>query len=156
MNCLSMALASPIKRLLRHILIFNCIFLVGKTDAQNQDSTSIDLKIFCGYGGQTSAEVYTIQQLAISRDYAGLKEKLFSNNKAEVILSTVLIQELAAKRLIDVSAEEINRINSIRSWRYNYSVCYTCTGQFKGKIRKLLKDRLDPVYVLISTTVQNQ
>lgn len=142
--------------MIRYTLLLYFIFQVGKTDAQNQDSTVINLKIFCGYGGQTSAEVYTIQQLAISRDYAGLKEKLFSNNKAEVILSTVLIQELAAKHLIAVSVEEINRINSIRSWKYNYSVCYTCTGQFKGKIRNLLKDRLDPVYVLISTTVQNQ
>lgn len=142
--------------MLRYILPLYFIFQVGKTDAQNQDSTVINLKIFCGYGGQTSAEVYTVQQLAISRDYAGLKEKLFSNNKAEVILSTVLIQELEAKHLIDISAEEKKRMAIIRSWKNNYSICYTCTGQFKGKIKNLLKDRLDPVYVLISTTVQNQ
>jgi hypothetical protein len=50
--------------------------------------------------------VITLQQLAKSNNYTQLKQNLFSNNKAEVILSTVLIQELEAKHLIDISAEE--------------------------------------------------
>lgn len=140
----------------RNILLLYFILLFGKTNAQNQDSTDINLKIFCGYGAQSSSEVITIQQLAKSKNYTQLKQNLFSNNKAEVILSTVLIQELEAKHLIDISAEEKKRMAIIRSWKDNYSICYTCTGQFKGKIKNLLKDRLDPVYVLISTTVQNQ
>lgn len=138
----------------RYPLLISFIFFFFDGDAQQKENTGINFKLSCGFAAINSAEVNHVQQSGKFKNYTLLKQNLFSSNKAEAVLSAILLQELVAKQLTDLTTDERNRINKISSWTDKYSICYTCTGHFEGKIKNLLADRINPEYILISETLQ--
>jgi hypothetical protein len=135
-------------------VIFLFLVLVAfKGNAQSTLSMGINIRIACGFAGVTSEEVRSFQRLVKSKSYDLLKQKLSQGNKTEVILSAISLKELQAKGLLQITAEEQERINEISSWQNEYNVCFNCTQHFKGTVSELLNNKYNPAYLLIMQTI---
>lgn len=134
--------------------IFLLLVLIAfRGNSQSSLSMGINIRISCGFAGVTSEEVRTLQRLVISKNHALLKQKLSQGNKTEAILSAISLKELQAKNLLQLTAEEQQRISEISSWQDEYNVCFTCTQHFKGTVSELLNNKYNPAYLLIIRTI---
>lgn len=140
---------------MRHILILLCLFSFLAAGAQEVKNTEIQLLIACGFAGSTSPEVTNIQELVYTGEYSTLKKRLFSSNKAEMILSAVAIKQLESMGTVTLTKDEKQKNSEISSRKDPYSICYTCTEHFTGTVNELLNDSNSPAYVLISRKLVN-
>jgi hypothetical protein len=138
---------------MRQVILVLLLFASLLAKAQVSLNLSVNIRIACGFVGETSTEVSAIQRLVTSKSYLLLKKKLSDGNKMEAIISAIALKELASKQRLQIGAEEQQRINEIATWQDEYSVCYTCTQHFKGTVSELMKNKSSFVYLLISGTV---
>ena len=138
---------------MRVVIFILLLFVSILTNAQSRLNLGVNIRIACGFVGETSAEVSSIQRLVASNNYVLLKKKLTEGNRMEAILSAIVLMELQSKRRLELAAEEQQRINEIMAWQDEYYVCYTCTQHFKGNVTELLKNKNSFVYMLLRQTV---
>lgn len=138
---------------MRRVIILLLILASFIVKAQNVQNANIEIRIACGFAGVTSTGVNNIQQLVSSKTYILLKRKLYSDNKTEVLLSAIALQEMYAKHLVNLTPDEKQKIKEIANWDDKYSVCSGCTDHFEGKVSELLMNKQDPAYLLICRTI---
>lgn len=138
---------------MRKIVFTIFLFASFLTNAQSSLNLSVSIRIACGFVGETSTEVTSIQRLVTSKSYFLLKKKLNEGNKAEAILSAIALKELQSKQRVELATEEQQRINEIANWQDEYSICYTCTQHFKGVVSELMKSKNNLAYLLLRQTI---
>src|SRR5829696_4732646 len=98
-------------------LFFSLFLLMSISgQAQDNDSKDITIRIACGFAGLTSPDIVSVQRLTTSKSYVLLRQKLFSDDKIAVVLSTITLQELQSKGLVSLTDEEQQRISAIANW----------------------------------------
>ena len=135
------------------IIIFSCLLTSTYSNAQNNQNSQINIQIACGVAGVTSINIDNIHQLVNTKTYTLLRRKLFSQNRADALISVIALRELQSKRVVDLTSEELNQITKIANRGDNYSVCYTCTEHFEGTVNELLTKNINPAYNLIKSAI---
>lgn len=135
------------------IILFSYLLSSTYSNAQENQNSQIEIEIACGFTGVTSINIHNIHRLVNTKTYVLLKRKLFSQNKADALISVIALRELQSRRVVDLSSEELNQINKITGWGDNYSVCYTCTEHFKGTVTELLINENNRAYQLIKSAI---
>jgi hypothetical protein len=140
---------------MRPVILVLLFFTSLLSNAQSSLNLSfgVSIRIACGFVGETSTEVSSIQQLVSSKNYNLIRKKLNEGNKTEALLSTIALIELQSKQRLELTPDEQSRINEIVSWKDEYTVCYTCTQHFKGTVSQLLQNKSSLVYLLLKQTI---
>ena len=137
------------------IILISCLLTSTHSNDHDRGQSYIEIDIACGFAGVTSLSILNVHQLVNSKSYIFLRRKLFSENRAEALISVVALRELQSKRVINLSSEELVQIDKISSWGDNYSVCHTCTEHFQGSVNELLANQNTPAYLLIKARIFN-
>jgi hypothetical protein len=121
--------------------------------AQKDIENPINFRFVCGGGAVTSASISECQRLVAAKSYVLLRRKLFSANLEEAVLATIALKELVQQQALDLSAEEQAQIRHIEVLDNPYSVCYTCTQRYEGRVKDIFKRRHNAVYSLIKFAI---
>ena len=138
---------------MRFFIFILLLFAPFLSNAQRSLGLSVNIRIACGFVGETSTEVSSIKRMVASKSYDLLKKNLSQGNKIEALLSAIALKELQLKKLLELGAVDQQRITEIANWQDDYTICYTCTQHFKGTVGELLKNKHSFVYSLLSQTV---
>jgi hypothetical protein len=137
------------KFILYILVFFSSILSFG----QNKNSNYLNFNVWCGAGAQTSLEIETFKHFNEIKNYSSIREKLFSDNLLEQVLSVILLTHYLEIREIMLTDKEQQKIKSISKSKYRFHLCFTCLSSEDGTLRQLFSGRRQFTYELVKGTM---
>ncbi len=128
-----------------------CLLFSLILNSQNKERPTIEIQISCGFAAVTSINISNYQGLIRSKNYSAIKSNLFNENKFNKLLSAIALKELQLKNRITLTTEEQLQMKAIAKLNTRYSLCFTCTSHYEGKINDLFNKKDNAAYSFINS-----
>jgi hypothetical protein len=137
------------------ILLLLFLLLTSMTSGAQNEDFRIRFAVTCGAGAQTSNEIAAYKQLNEQKDYKSIREKLFTGNPLEQVLSVILLKYYSSTAVIELTKQEFKKIEQITKSKERFSLCFTCTFAEEGTIKQLFANKKEATYYLVKGTMLN-
>lgn len=91
----------------------------------------------CYSSGRKSKPVTEINKLLLSKDYSGIREKLYSKSVAERYLATVVCQRLEQKKTLSLTQTDQHQIEKNKNSDEKITICSGCTNEEEMRMKAL-------------------
>ncbi|HEY0058592.1 MAG TPA: hypothetical protein VGB56_05620 [Flavisolibacter sp.] len=138
---------------MRKLLFIFGLLLSLTSSAQFNLSSGITIQVACGITAATSSDVSNVQRMIQAKNYASLKQSLYSFSQAEVVLSIIALQTLESKGVITLTPEESKRIKEVSSWTDRFFICHTCSQHLESTVNDLLTKKSSVAYQFLAAAL---
>jgi hypothetical protein len=120
---------------------------------QDKKSNYLNFKVLCAAGAQTSLEIESFKHFNEIKNYISIREKLFSDNLMDQVLSVILLTHYSDIGEIVLTNKERQKIKIISKSKYRFHLCFTCLSSEDGTLRQLFSGRRQFTYELVKGTM---
>jgi hypothetical protein len=115
-------------RFLFKILVFLFAFdSFAQHDWDSKDWNKESLGFGCSVDGQMTKPVWRVTSYLADRQFEKIRETLNSDLPADQFLATFLLEKLNDKKELEISDEELKRIQEIKNSNKQVPICSGCT-----------------------------
>ena len=95
----------------------------------------------CYSSGRESKPVTAINKLLLSKDYSGIREKLYSKSVAERYLATAVCQRLEQKKSLSLTQTDRHQIEKNKISDEKITICSGCTNEEEMSMKALFSSK---------------
>jgi hypothetical protein len=129
------------------------LFFSNLSFAQIRDGNCIYIDVSCAAGAQTSLEIKKFKLFNDVKDYRSIRERLFSDNPLDQVLSVILLSHYSKRGEILLTYIEKRKIKKISKSKYRFHLCFTCLTSEDGTLKQLFSGRRKFTYELVKGTM---
>lgn len=104
----------------------------AQTATGQQQLLPFEIRIGCGFAGQTSFDITFMKTLVEKKDYEGIIKSLNAPAPLQQLAAVIALEELAKRGVLKLNPVQELNIARIKQSTQPYSLCSGCTMHSKG------------------------